>query len=221
MPAANYSSLSSAGDTPAPVQLKEALSMYPELRVFTKRLFSIEECNRILEDLIQAPLEEGMVAVDTPPVAADAVSAVIPTFATKATSRQCLTSHHYRTADNEWIYKRMDELFLEVSNLHGLPRNWVAEPLKLVRYGVGDHFVAWHSDTGAGYTARRQLSMSVELSSREDFEGGVLEFSPPVNADSLPKQGVATVFSSIHRHRVSKIETGTRFVLVNWTSCAA
>ena len=73
----------------------------------------------------------------------------------------------------------------------------------------------------------RKLSMSVQLSKPEDYEGGDLKFnlrglnssnedtimSPP---PEFKQQGSVIVFPSFHRHRVTPVTSGIRHSLVTW-----
>lgn len=93
------------------------------------------------------------------------------------------------------------------------------EGFQLTRYGVGGHY-NWHKDIGVGRAGHRKLSMTVQLSSPADYEGGELQIidsqDTPYVADK--RQGSVIVFPSWERHRVTPITKGERWALVTWAS---
>jgi PKHD-type hydroxylase len=91
----------------------------------------------------------------------------------------------------------------------------IREPLLHATYPIGGHF-AWHTDTGPGPLATRKLSISVLLSSPNEFEGGDLEFCPGGKLTDALSLGTAIVFPSYMAHRVSPVTAGARAVLVGW-----
>ena len=77
-------------------------------------------------------------------------------------------------------------------------------------------FYDWHTDF-AGITPRRKLSISVQLSRPEDYDGGDLELlftSSPYKA--ARERGKFIVFPSFCLHRVTPVTRGTRWSLVAW-----
>lgn len=134
------------------------------------------------------------------------------------TSRSAETSYHPRGAATAWIYERLDPLFAEAGAAFGLAVGPVAEPLQILRYGVGGHFQTWHSDAGYDRGSGRLVSVSVELSPLGDHEGGDLEIVPDTigRVRSLERGG-ARFFPSRALHRVTPVTRGIRHALVIWT----
>jgi PKHD-type hydroxylase len=132
--------------------------------------------------------------------------------------RDVTTSHRARAEDTAWLYDRLDALFAEAAEALGLPVGPIAEELQILRYGPGGHFSLWHTDAGADAHDARRISVSVELSEAEDYEGGVLEIVPDTvgRPRSLPR-GSARFFPSRALHRVTPVTSGTRHSLVIWT----
>jgi len=95
--------------------------------------------------------------------------------------------------------------------------------LSFIRYEVDDHF-GWHVDV-LGYERsddeERKLSVTVNLSDPDAYEGGELEFRTPTG-EVLPLppaarlRGSVVVFPSTIAHRVTPVTRGTRDVLVGW-----
>lgn len=130
--------------------------------------------------------------------------------------RSVRTACMHRDSDVAWIYDRMDVYFRAAGVLMGIDVGETREPIKVMFYGVGDHFELWHRDVGReAYGEDRRISMSVELSGPEEFEGGRLEFHPGFSV-SQPGKGGATIFASYKYHRVTKVTRGSRHSLVNW-----
>ncbi len=81
----------------------------------------------------------------------------------------------------------------------------------------GDHY-DWHHDVHwNGQSAYdRKLSITVQLSDPDDYEGGDFEFDEvKTNADFRSK-GTILVFPSYLRHRIHPVTSGTRRALVAW-----
>lgn len=81
-------------------------------------------------------------------------------------------------------------------------------------YDTSD-FYGFHADDGGHENNMRKLSLSIFLSDPSTYTGGKFEFE---NADppEINKRGSVLVFPSFLRHRVTKLESGTRYSLVNW-----
>lgn len=93
------------------------------------------------------------------------------------------------------------------------------ERLQFLEYSADEHGgFDWHVDRGrSGFARMRKLSVSVQLSDPDDYEGGALELNP----DGLPlaaprSRGTATVFTSTVLHRVAPVTGGLRVALTAW-----
>ena len=84
-------------------------------------------------------------------------------------------------------------------------------------YSEGSYY-KWHHDINweADTPYDRKLSLGIQLSDPEDYEGGQFEFKSIENPENFYKQGSVLVFPSYLVHRVTKITKGTRRSLVNW-----
>lgn len=82
------------------------------------------------------------------------------------------------------------------------------------KYGF-HHDIDWKRDKAS----QRKLSLVVQLSDPEDYEGGNFEFGsgiPQPPADEIRQKGTVIVFPSFHLHRVTEVTAGTRYSLVTW-----
>lgn len=91
------------------------------------------------------------------------------------------------------------------------------EAFQLTRYEAPGGHYDYHKDIGGGPTGHRKLSLTVQLSSPDDYRGGELQILSGKEPWTAPKeQGSVTVFPSWERHRVTPVESGTRWSLVTW-----
>ena len=94
----------------------------------------------------------------------------------------------------------------------------------MLQYGeydseYGGHY-GWHSDSQIGSKEKqldRKLSISLQLSDTDEYEGGNLELrlASPVKKE-IRERGTAIVFPSFLEHRVTKVTKGKRSSLVAW-----
>ena len=119
--------------------------------------------------------------------------------------------------DSIWLYHRLGELGIRCNHeRYGYDLLGFHHELQLARYGVGDFF-DWHMDFGAGEISHRKLSISVQLSGSEEYEGGDLQFMINQNAVSVPRtKGTVVIFPSFILHRVTPITQGLRQSVVAW-----
>lgn len=112
-----------------------------------------------------------------------------------------------------WLFKKLNfyvqqvnkEYQFDISGLMGT---------QVIRYETGQYY-NWHSDLGAGHISTRKLSIILLLSEPEDYEGGLVKWTP--GFDNYPKtQGTLIVFPSYIPHKVKPVTKGTRYVLVTW-----
>lgn len=87
------------------------------------------------------------------------------------------------------------------------------EAPQLAEYAVDDKY-DWHLDYGPSNARLRKLSVSVQLSSPTDYDGGELEFR--ASGVAPKEQGALVVFPSFLGHRVLPVTRGIRYSLVAW-----
>lgn len=197
-------------------------------------IFNDEECERILEKgksilkLQSRDQSSGKIYSD---------DSVQKTDAKVRNCEVCWLNEH-------WIYERIHEI-VNVANQNA-GWNWqidCVERLQFTKYDVGGHY-SWHTDGGSDhhsvYTGSRvhdwtgkvrKISVTVNLSSANDYNGGELMFFNPTYLSAYsekigesktytPKEvcdrGSAIVFPSFTPHKVSPITMGTRYSLVAW-----
>jgi PKHD-type hydroxylase len=134
-------------------------------------------------------------------------------------SMRGIRSCKVRWLDDEWLRDLLWS-YVEQSNNSGfrvaLDRR---SEMQFTEYNAeqGDHY-GWHHDVQwNGQSAHdRKLSITVQLSGADEYEGGDFEFDEvKTNADFRSK-GTVLVFPSYLRHRIHPITSGTRRALVSW-----
>jgi PKHD-type hydroxylase len=118
------------------------------------------------------------------------------------------------TNDSAWLYDRMSGLLQQLNERFWRFELTDLEPLQLARYPVGGAY-DWHVDLGPGRASLRKLSVSIQLSPPDTYDGGDLEF-PDVVGPVTRAQGSAIVFPSHLRHRVTAVTRGERWSVVGW-----
>lgn len=123
------------------------------------------------------------------------------------------------TPENDWIYNRLAGLAMKTNN----EKYWFDllgfhQELQLTRYVAGDFF-DWHLDFGPGASSDRKLSMTIQLSEADEYEGGDLQFMINHKIVNAPRdKGTIVIFPSFIMHRVTPISKGCRQSIVGWVS---
>jgi PKHD-type hydroxylase len=121
-------------------------------------------------------------------------------------------------AKYRWLYERVWAAALQCNRqFFGVDIAGVEPNIQLARYDSSDRgFYDWHTDF-AGIRPLRKISVSVQLSRGEDYEGGDLELLYSGQPQRLDRaRGAFIVFPSFMLHRVAPVTRGTRWSLVAW-----
>lgn len=120
--------------------------------------------------------------------------------------------------DTEWVYERMQAL------IQGANERFLN--LELTSFSDDFQYTVYHGTDGGHYdwhmdlTAQpfpRKLSLSVQLSDPDDYEGCDLQFYGHHQLETAPRtRGTAIIFPSYILHRVTPVVSGTRKALVAW-----
>jgi PKHD-type hydroxylase len=90
------------------------------------------------------------------------------------------------------------------------------EPLQVIKYEPGGLFHE-HTDIGTGNSkmGHRKLSLIIQLSEPQDYEGGAVILA----GNPIPRErGSGGIFPSWTPHRVEELTSGTRYSLVTWAT---
>jgi predicted 2-oxoglutarate/Fe(II)-dependent dioxygenase YbiX len=118
----------------------------------------------------------------------------------------------------DWLYDRIWAAAQECNrqffcvDLAGVEAN-----IQLARYDSSDQgFYDWHTDF-AGIRPLRKISVSIQLSGAEHYDGGDLELKYGTQPQAMDKaRGAFIAFPSFLLHRVTPVTRGTRWSLVAW-----
>lgn len=117
-----------------------------------------------------------------------------------------------------WLYGRFWEAVVELNRKYFcVDISRVEGNIQLARYDSSDRgFYNWHTDF-ADIAPRRKISITVQLSRPEDYDGGDLELLFAVQPYRAEKaRGTMVAFPSFAVHRVTPVTRGTRWSLVAW-----
>lgn len=118
-----------------------------------------------------------------------------------------------------WVFQKLTDAINITNQRHfGFDLFSLEQGLQFTRYTApGEHY-DWHVDRGWN-SALRKLSVSVQLSNPDDYEGGDLELKFGGKSDRVTRErGMVTFFPSWTLHRVRPVTKGTRYSLVAWVS---
>lgn len=117
---------------------------------------------------------------------------------------------------NDWVYDRLSQACIQINgNRYKFDITGFQTELQLANYGKGDFF-DWHMDFSAA-ESNRKLSITVQLSDPDEYEGGDLQFMINQNIVNAPREkGTAIIFPSFALHRVTPITSGSRKSIVGW-----
>lgn len=171
-------------------------------------VFSAEDCARVIAD--NTPEEWIESVVQSTAKSADP--------AMKKNVRDSSNIWIERNQTNLWLFDKMLALVMSANQDHFKFDIDFFEALQLVKYEEGQHY-DWHCDMGPGHMCNRKVSVTVQLSSPDKYEGGELILDDNGQDFIAPKEvGSVTVFPSFMRHKVSPVTSGTRYSLVVWAS---
>lgn len=138
------------------------------------------------------------------------------------------SASHIRRSQITWfnetqepaVMRRIVDMVADVNrNVFDFSLSEFAEDAQIACY-TGDqrgHY-DWHSDVGASDIARRRkLTMVIQLSEPDQYEGGLLQLNPAGHVFDAPmERGTAIFFPSFVLHRVAPTTAGLRYSLTQW-----
>lgn len=119
-----------------------------------------------------------------------------------------------------WIFEKLSEIINDVNSKYfKFDISSMEQGIQFTQYTAPDGHYNWHIDK-APEAGIRKLSVSLQLSNPDDYEGGDLELwfggKEPIKIEKT--RGFMTFFPSYAMHRVAPVTKGTRKSLVCWIS---
>jgi PKHD-type hydroxylase len=124
-----------------------------------------------------------------------------------------------RWLQDDWIEQRLWSFIKEANRSHFHVAVEPKSEIQFTEYQAeqGAHY-GWHHDVNwNGQTELdRKLSITIQLSDSDDYEGGDFEFDEVKTTADFRAKGTVLVFPSYLRHRIHPIISGRRIALVAW-----
>ncbi len=122
---------------------------------------------------------------------------------------------------NEIIFEKLSGVVSSLnSQFFKFNLSCFGEPAQLTNYSEHNQGkYDWHQDTGKPYSPCRKLSLVLQLSNPEDYEGGELQLLTGKQEISISKKrGLIAAFPSYTLHRVTPVTKGNRQSMVVWVT---
>lgn len=120
----------------------------------------------------------------------------------------------------KWIYDRLLKYIGMANNTYKFDLSMLHDDIQVAIYkSEKNGNYSWHDDmiTNTNFNTTRKLSLSVQLSDENEYEGGELEIvTSPNNFIASKKIGTIIIFPSFLIHRVKPVTKGNRISLVLW-----
>lgn len=125
-----------------------------------------------------------------------------------------------KSEETNWVFARLSHIVSSLNaDYFGFDLTGFGEALQLTNYHEAKQgMYTWHQDFGSSGVSRK-LSLVLQLSDPNDYEGGELQLLTKGQPTSMQKKrGLITVFPAWTLHQVTPVVKGTRQTLVTWIS---
>lgn len=116
------------------------------------------------------------------------------------------------------LYQLLWDTALDATNRHyGLTLSGITRMPHYVEYHAGRGHFHWHNDySHESLESPRKLTVIIQLSEGDEYEGGDLEVFGAINSTLPRKRGSVICLPSFIPHRVTAVTSGIRRVIVAW-----
>ena len=188
-------------ELPVPRPMPVTLTTNPALNQarVVENVFTPDECERIMAIGQRRPREDARVQSSGNAARIGHVSWIDP------------------GQESIWVYQRLGAVVAWVNQAFQFDLMGFADALQFTVYGAGHKF-DWHLDIGAAAASLRKLSISVQLSGENAYQGGGLQFISAPDVTMPKTRGAAILFPAYLAHRVQDVTEGVRCSLVGWAA---
>ena len=126
----------------------------------------------------------------------------------------------HKDPDCAWVFNKLSHVASKLNADHfGFDLTGFGEALQLTNYDESNQGTyIWHQDFGSSGVFRK-LSIVLQLSDPQDYQGGELQLLTRKEPTSIQKKrGLITVFPAWTLHQVTPVIKGNRQTLVAWIS---
>jgi PKHD-type hydroxylase len=121
--------------------------------------------------------------------------------------------------NTQWIFDRIAQhVLIANEEMWGFDLIGFGDSIQFTKYYEDGGHYDWHADIGST-VPHRKISIVVQLSEENEYEGGNLQFNIGPYYPQAPKtKGTGVIFPTYMLHRVTPVTEGTRMSLVSWIS---
>jgi PKHD-type hydroxylase len=123
-----------------------------------------------------------------------------------------------QTDSFKWVYDKLQNMIFEANEMMWkMNITHMREEIQYTEYydnNSGGY--EWHMDCGKGIQNQRKISVTVQLSDPDEYEGGDLQFNIGKEITAPRGKGNVVIFPSFFLHRVTPVTKGTRKSFVLW-----
>lgn len=126
-----------------------------------------------------------------------------------------------KNTETAWVFEKLANVVSALnSQCFRFDLTGFGEPMQLTNYSSSNKGTyGWHQDYGQKNKASRKLSIVLQLSDPNEYEGGNLQLLTSGTATNIKKQrGLVVAFPSYILHQVTPVTQGQRQSLVTWVS---
>lgn len=166
--------------------------------------FTSQECDRIIEQGSKLPSVQSYLGSDR----------LIDT----SIRQNQVAFFQNSDSDVHWIYQKVSQAVKDINKQFWNFDLNILETLQFTIYDKPDDFYTNHIDMSFGTVEQRKLSVSIQLSDPDTYQGSNLEFMQCGDRyyEPIRNRGTIIMFPSFMQHRVSPLISGTRYSLVSW-----
>jgi PKHD-type hydroxylase len=124
------------------------------------------------------------------------------------------------TEKSAWLYNHLSELIQTANDeMWKFDISYIDDSIQYTEYHDNGGHYDWHLDVGTYPVNHRKISVTIQLSDPDEYEGGNFEVMTSNKPDVAPrKKGCAILFPSYLLHRVTPVTKGIRRSLVVWVN---